>query len=1128
VADEFLLEDMQARTDVLDVSRSFIVQAPAGSGKTELLIQRYLHLLAIVDEPEEIVAITFTRKAAQEMQDRVINALKMASAGVVAKERHQAVTLQAAKAVLERDARLGWGLVQSPRRMRIQTLDAFNAGIARSLPVSSRLGGINRTIADAEMQSLYKDAAMATIDWLGSGESMDTVVECVLVHLDNNTGVYISHLSRMLRSRDQWLALLGSGIGSDNDFAEARTRLEQGIAHVITEELKCAENLTPAEIWPELLRLTDFAAGNLLNDLKSDHPVVSLRGLSTKPGGDVAAVETWAAIAHFLLTQKGEFRKRVNKTNGFPPGAKEQIAVIKGILEQLGNIEGLAACLYRVRNLPPPQYSDEQWNVLQALFRLLPQAVGELRLLFGQRSVCDHIEVALAAAAALGSGDAPGDISLALDYRIRHLLVDEMQDTSLRQHQLLETLVEGWTPGDGKTLFCVGDPMQSIYRFRDAEVGQFVMARDNGIGAVRPEFRLLRRNFRSGENLVHWFNTVFSQIMPIRDDVVAGAIAYAESVPVEMHAGSGQVNMHPLIDFDAVAESRFSADLIRQCQQDRPQDSIAVLVRSRTQLTELLAELRAQGTAFQAIDIDRLTDLPEIIDLLALTRALCHDGDRLAWLGLLHGPYVGLCWSDILTLVRNDSHSSILELLADPERVTALSVDARERLSPFTKVVNDAQRHPAVETLRERVERCWFQLGGPGLLQTDEQLSNVYQYLDLLEKIESSGTLTDVSELESSLDQERVSSSAGGDCNLQIMTMHKSKGLQFDHVFVYGLGRGTRASQKSVLSWLTIPESRGTDMIVSPIGPRSALEHDPLHQFIEVTEKNKQQHELDRVLYVACTRARKTLHLIGNVMRDRTGDKLRGPTAGSLLHRMWPAVESVYENEFAEQGESQRSEVGVKEHRYLEPLSRRYTSAWQPAPVPPLPGPLDQEVAESPEAEQKVQFYWVGALARHAGTIVHRWLHHMTASGETDVALDRARQQALSTRWARQIGVSTDDLDDLCNRVAKALAGTINDATGRWLLDGEGYAELALTGLWQGRVTSVVIDRVRIDKDGIHWIVDYKSSTHEGGDLAIFLRQETDRYRAQLQKYAAIYSAMTDSPVKTALYFPMLQEFCEV
>ena len=468
---DLLRDDIKARQDALDVSRSFIVQAPAGSGKTELLIQRYLHLLAIVDEPEEIVAITFTRKAAQEMRNRITGALQMASDGVVSREAHQEVTLAAARAVLERDSQLGWCLVQSPRRMRIQTLDAFNSGIARSLPVSSGLGGISRTIADAEMKSIYDEAAKATIDWLGSGEEMGVVVENVWSHLDNNTSVYVSHLSRMLQSRDQWLALLGSGLGAGNEFEVARARLEMGIAHVISEELRCADSLMPDDVWPDLLRLAGFAATNLISDQKSDDPITCLIDLSVKPGADAANAEYWAAIAHLTLTQKGEFRKRINKTNGFPPTGKQQIADMMDILEQLGRIDGLAACLARVKSLPPAQYSDEQWEVLTALFHLLPQAVAELRLLFSRHSVCDHVEVALAASAALGSFDAPGEIALTLDYRIRHLLVDEMQDTSLRQYQLLETLMEGWTPGDGKTLFCVGDPMQSIYRFRDAEVG---------------------------------------------------------------------------------------------------------------------------------------------------------------------------------------------------------------------------------------------------------------------------------------------------------------------------------------------------------------------------------------------------------------------------------------------------------------------------------------------------------------------------------------------------------------------------------------------------------------------------------------------------------------------------------
>lgn len=1126
MAVDLLQADRQARVDALDVSRSFIVQAPAGSGKTELLIQRYLHLLAVVAEPEEVVAITFTRKAAQEMRHRVIDALHKARDGVVATEAHQTVTQNAALAVLKRDTDLDWFLLLSPRRMRIQTLDAFNAGITRSLPVSSRLGGINRTIADAEMQALYQEAAVATMDWLGSGEEMDAVVECVLSHLDNNSDIYIMHIARMLQSRDQWLAFLGSGLGGDENFDTARAKLEHGIAHVVSEELQRATDHIPVEVWPELIELMNIAAGNLINDDKPNEPIATLRGLSTQPDCDVQSVAVWIAIADLLLTKQGGFRKRLDKNIGFPRSAKDEKEHFKLILERLGQIDGLEACLKRVKLLPPANYSDEQWQVLTALFRLLPQAVGELRLLFGQRSVCDHIEIALAASSALGSFDAPGDISLALDYRIQHLLIDEMQDTSLRQYQLLETLTEGWTPGDGKTLFCVGDPMQSIYRFRDAEVGQFVIARDSGIGVVRPDFLILRRNFRSGEHLVHWFNTVFSQVMPMQDDVAAGAIAYAESVPVEMHAGNGNVHVHPLIDCDAASEARFSAKLIHQCTQKNPTDSIAVLVRSRSQLTDLLVELRAQGTQFQAVEIDRLTDLPEIIDLLSITRALCHEGDRVAWLALLHGPLVGLCWQDILALVVNDSHSTVIELMAESERISAFSEDGKKRLAAFVLTIAAAQSNTAVDTLRDRVERYWFQLGGPGLLQTNDQLANVYQYLDVLEKIEVAGTLADVSELASLLDQERVTSSADDECTLQIMTMHKSKGLQFDHVFVYGLGRATRASQKSVLSWLTIPESGEADMIISPIGPRSVLEHDPLHQFIEATEKSKQHHELDRLLYVACTRARNTLHLIGNASSSANGESLRGPTAGSLLHRMWPAVEPIYAKAFDQEMANDSESQTAEEKQYRDPLSRRFSSPWHAGAIPPIPLKLPE--ASTADADQKVQFYWVGALARHAGTIVHRWLHHMTTTGEFENQVDAASHKELSTLWARQLGVSSDELESVYKRVALAIDGTLRDEKGRWLLEGDGFSELPLTGLWKGRVASIVIDRIRIDEDGVHWIVDYKTSTHEGGDLSTFLQHESIRYRDQLNKYAEIYSAMSGARVRKALYFPMLQEFCEV
>ena len=149
---QLLQHDLQARIDALDVTRSFIVQAPAGSGKTELLIQRYLSLLAIVDNPEEVVAITFTRKAAAEMQLRVLDALRRQRKSDEPEQDHERKTYDLAGRALDKSDSLQWNLIGNPRRLRILTLDALNASIARAQPISSPGTGA-RIVVGAELQA---------------------------------------------------------------------------------------------------------------------------------------------------------------------------------------------------------------------------------------------------------------------------------------------------------------------------------------------------------------------------------------------------------------------------------------------------------------------------------------------------------------------------------------------------------------------------------------------------------------------------------------------------------------------------------------------------------------------------------------------------------------------------------------------------------------------------------------------------------------------------------------------------------------------------------------------------------------------------------------------------------------
>jgi len=1118
IDERLLAADERARAEALDVTRSFIVQAPAGSGKTELLIQRYLALLGTVAEPEEVVAITFTNKAAAEMRSRVIEALERAHRGDAPDAAHQRRTLEAARSILERDAARDWRLREYPRRLRIQTLDAFCASITRLLPVSSGIGGELATSADAGMQALHREAATATLDWLADGGENAAAVERVLVHLDNAVDRYVEHLARMLAKRDQWIALIGRGQTSDPEAV--RAALESDIRGQVSASLVRVRTVMEGlggRSERELLRY----AGLRLEERHGEPQALAALDAEAWPQADPDALDTWRAIAAALITASGSLRRDVNRNQGFPPGDAGEKAAFREWLARLSGEPGLDVLLADAAGLPDTRYPEEQWEALLALFAVLPLAVAELERLFAERGVTDHVEIAQAALAALGSVDEPGELAMLLDYRIRHLLVDEMQDTSLGQYELLSRLTAGWEPGDGRTLFCVGDPMQSVYRFRDAEVGRFVAARERGIGDVRLESLVLRRNFRSGERLVDWFNDVFPGVLPERDDVSSGAIAYSSCVPVETHAGLGHVEVHPLVATDAAGEARCSVGVIERCLA-ADDGNLAVLVRGRSQLPELLAELRRRGIAYRAIEIDRLTDLPEVIDLLALARALSHDGDRIAWLALLRSPFVALRWADVHALARNDGSSTVPELARDPGRLGALSAAGRARLADFLARLDAAAGAHALRSLRERVERAWFALGGPATLRDPGQLDHVYRFLDALEKLEAGGSLGDVARLEEALDAERVSSPGDEQTRVQVMTMHKAKGLQFDHVVLHALGRRPAAGDRDVLAWLPVTRDDGSGgLIVSPPGPRASEGRDPLYRFIDRAATESDRHEIGRLLYVACTRAVRSLHLVGSVATRADGAELAAPPSTTLLRRLWPAVERDFEQAFSALRPAAEA-LDNEEPVFADPgLRRLECGPFRLPPAPPArPGAL-------PGAERDVTFEWVGAAARHAGTIVHRWLELM-AGGRVPAGRLPPDLEAVSRRWARGLGLGGAVLEDVVDRVAGVIARVVVDPAGRWLLEGDGRSELRLTGLHEGRVVSVAIDRVRIGDDGVHWLVDYKTGTHEGGDLPGFLRQEAARYREQLRRYRDLYAGFADAPLRTALYFPLLGEFLEV
>jgi ATP-dependent helicase/nuclease subunit A len=469
--------------------------------------------------------------------------------------------------------------------------------------------------------------------------------------------------------------------------------------------------------------------------------------------------------------------------------------------------------------------------------------------------------------------------------------------------------------------------------------------------------------------------------------------------------------------------------------------------------------------------------------------------------------------------VVNDGRSMVIELLRDDERIARLSTHAQDAIAASLPLLEQLIAARPSRTLRDLVEDTWLALGGPAILDDQYAVDNVYRYFDVLAKHERHGSLDDVAALESLLDLERVSTS--GSARLQVMTMHKAKGLEFEHVLLYGLGRLPGRSGRSVLSWFGIPNEHGDERkIISPVGPRVEVENDPVHRYIELTSTSKDRNEQARLLYVACTRARISLHLLGHT--QATPDGLKPPAKNSLLRMLWPAVENEFTGAFSADA-IVTGEDG--ETSWKLPRLRRFEDGWSVPAVSPLPG----VAAAEPEAEgpdDEVEFYWVGTEARIAGTIVHRWMQ-ILAEGRGDL-MDSESQRRVTGRWLREMGIGDDMQCGIADRVHTALDGIRSDEKGRWILEGDGRAEFGLTGVFEGEIESVILDRVRIDENGEHWIIDYKTSSHEGGNLPGFLNAEVERYTAQLEKYAAIYGAYSGTQPRCALYFPLLKEFVEV
>jgi ATP-dependent exoDNAse (exonuclease V) beta subunit len=1226
--------DQSQRNRALDQARSILVQAPAGSGKTDLLTRRFLRLLAEVDEPGQVVAITFTIAAATEMRHRILSELEKAATSETGANSSDDFSMEAlALRALEHSRRRDWKVLDLPAQLRIATIDSFCRDLALQQPLISSLGG-GIGIA-AQPKELYLRAARQILDKIGHADAaLNEAIEALLLWRDNNWREMEDLLVQMLETRDRWMH--DFVMDRDPDWDDLRNRLERPFCNAIRESLTALDELM--SLVPgakkEALDLARCACANVesqfLRELAEMAEFPAPPWLSSE---DVdCARQAYCNLAELLHVKEGRFRKQVDKSLGFPREAQATKSQILGLIARLNAIPGLEAALDNVRNLAPSRYSDDDWRIVRACFTLLRRAAGELQVVFAEAGAVDFIEVAQIAQRVLrGPDELPTDAAIAVADGIRHLLVDEFQDTSRRQHQLLASLIAAWPDLEGRTLFVVGDPMQSVYSFRDADPELFARVRTLGLEIPEAEpllldFVPLKANFRTVPTLVDRLNEFFALGFAEAD---GSGVEFSTAEPArepKFDRGPNLV-LHLSFSPQATAGKSFNSDrsspkedafkaqteqmvALVQSHLDRMEEArvhfdagkskekhrIAILGRTRTALVPVATALRDAAIPFRAIELEQLADRPEVLDAISLVRALFNPEDRVAWLGILRAPWCGLSLEDLHRLTSAD----VPELLTRPvpdlivERMHLLSENGRQAAArlldalagPQTDLIGQtANRKPAerpwshgpISTPGTWLEQVWLRLGGADCVGSTAR-SNIDLLWRCLDSLPGGEQELLGAGLDAALELLTALPDAGAssDFGVQLMTIHKSKGLEFEVVIVPELEARTRIGEHRMLSWLergvANPDESGeiTEFLVAPVQSKGA-DRGKSKTWVDRFRQKRETQEMRRILYVAATRAREELHFFARPAYKVESDgsvSLVDPKA-SLLATAWPALENEVRLRF-EEWKTAHSRLAVDEeiasiaakgesnllimpspsaqpHMEEPTRMRRLPSGYQRDGLSADAFPGNESVRQSQAivsaAEEGEASFYVrhqgGLLSRALGTAVHALLEELSRLRlELDWDAARIGVACLAPKIAgniRSSGVDPKQAEAIAAQALKVALDASHDPDGQWILSPreDAVSEIEWTGVVENSLRTVRVDRVfraglspQSEGQQAWWIIDYKTAhqANPGLDPEVALSKLRPLFAPQIAAYARILRNLhgADTTLRAGLYYPRM------
>ena len=452
--------DFKERQLAVDPLQSFVVQAPAGSGKTTILVERVLNCLLHVSKPNQVMVLTFTKKAANEVNLR-ISTLMNQNIDELSNSNLSSLILR----VKEHAKKNKWHEYPTPYANICSTFDSL----------TYQLADIEEHVS-IHPDYLY-EKTVDTILYHAEYESVRTELVTIKKFINNKHERLRELFIHLLKCREQWLeTLLDQSFDSNQAYLLYKKTTLNQLIHNYQDELCVLRQVW--ELTPQFNQ--SFNHESLVD---------------------------WQAFARMFITSSGSWRTRLTTREGFTTDQKALKDAILCKLSLLPN--SLAETLFDLQSAPS-NLSKKIIEMTHALKSLMPKLCAMLNITMEETGLCDYIHVAIRCLDNISENEDTG-MKCSTIY---HLLVDEYQDTSNIQASLIKGILSHWDFSERRSLFIVGDPMQSIYKFRQADVREFIHAQNGGFNPIALKNIVLKTNFRSNETIIHHVNKQFSKIFP--------------------------------------------------------------------------------------------------------------------------------------------------------------------------------------------------------------------------------------------------------------------------------------------------------------------------------------------------------------------------------------------------------------------------------------------------------------------------------------------------------------------------------------------------------------------------------------------------------------------------------------